>query len=201
MEIIEAIKKPFSDWGKLAIGSVLGLIPIANFAVMGYGLQNVKSPKKLPEFSWETFVMGLKCLGVGIVYSLLTFLVMLPFIFGAIGPIVNMIITQTLDVAALMSMFGVLAVGLLVGVLSLPANIGARLRLGRTESLSEALKVFEVLKYSYNWKFVKHVLLALLVGIPIAFVGGLIPVVGFAVANYVMMVFMWSYIGENAPKL
>ena len=199
MEISEAIKKPFSDWGKLAIGSLLRFIPIVNLTVTGYGLQNVNSPKKLPEFSFDSFVLGLKSLGVSIVYGLLTLLVMLPFVFGSAAPIMASIMAGTFDVAMIASLTGVALVAILVGILAIPLNVGAQLFLARTGSMSEALNIPAVLKYAYKWDFIKYMLIVLLVGLLIAIVGGLIPFIGWLVAGYVVPVFTWTYLGANAP--
>ena len=201
MEISKAIKKPFSDWGKFAIGSLLGLIPIVNFAVNGYGLQNVKEQKKLPDFSFQSWVLGLKCIGVGFVYGLLTLLILLPFMWGPISSLVSQYLSGTMPtVSTFMAIAGSVLFALIVGLLTVPAQFGARLKLARTGNFVDALNIPEVVKYSYKWSFIKYVLLAILVNIPIAIVASLIPWVGTAIGMFVMQVFTWTYIGANAPK-
>ncbi|HLC36661.1 MAG TPA: hypothetical protein VJK05_03590 [archaeon] len=41
-EYVEAIKKPFGDIKTLVIGTVIGIIPIVNFLLFGYGLMTMK---------------------------------------------------------------------------------------------------------------------------------------------------------------
>ncbi|MBR9680290.1 MAG: DUF4013 domain-containing protein [Candidatus Altiarchaeota archaeon] len=200
MEISDAIKKPFSDLGKLAIGSFLRLIPIVNLTVTGYGLQNAKSTKKLPEFSFDSFILGLKSLGVSIVYGLLTMLVMLPFAFGSLAPIMSSMMAGTFDVSMLMPLISVALIAIFVGILAIPLNVGAQLVLARTESMSEALNIPVVLKYAYKWDFIKYMLVILLVGLLVAIPISLVPFVGVLVAGYVVPVFTWTYLGANAPK-
>ncbi|MBR9682016.1 MAG: DUF4013 domain-containing protein [Candidatus Altiarchaeota archaeon] len=200
MELSDAIKKPFSDWSKLAVGSLLGLIPIVNFTVIGYGLQNAKTPNKLPEFSMDSFVLGLKSVGVCMVYGLLTLLVMLPFTFGALGSLVNPLMTGTFDPVMLMPLIGVALIAVFIGLLSIPMNMAAMLVLGRTESMQAALDIPAILRYAYRWAFIKYTLVALLLGCLIAVVGTLIPFVGWLITGYVGAVFTWTYLGANAPK-
>ncbi len=201
MEISEAVKKPFSDWSKFAIGSLLGLIPVVNFAVNGFGLQNVKESKKLPEFSFNSWVLGLKCVGVSVVYGLLTLLILLPFISGPIIYIAGQIASGNMPTAStFISVAGSAVFALLVTIATIPAQFGARLKLARTENFVDALNIPEVIKYSYRWSFIKHVLLAMLIDLPIAVVSGFVPIVGTAVGMYVMAVFTWTYVGANAPK-
>lgn len=79
-EYNEAIKRPFTDWLKFAIGALLYMIPIVNvvthFFGTGYMLKCVRSATrknyKLPEWeNWsQLFVQGLFSLIIGIIYIL-----------------------------------------------------------------------------------------------------------------------------------
>ncbi|MBI4438883.1 DUF4013 domain-containing protein [Candidatus Woesearchaeota archaeon] len=75
-----AIARPFTDVTKLAIGTVLGAIPVVNFLgtffVAGYGLKSaetaMKGDYKLPEWNeWgRLFIRGLTAVVISLIYFL-----------------------------------------------------------------------------------------------------------------------------------
>ncbi|HDR53407.1 MAG TPA: DUF4013 domain-containing protein [archaeon] len=206
MKIVDALRKPFTDWGKLAIGSLLGLVPVANLAVMGYGLQNAKlavgkHAEDLPSFSFESWILGLKCAVVGGVYGFFNLLVLLPFIGTSLmtrlalytpgdpmWPMVATIVTSSLVIIP-------------ITLLMVPVHLAARLRLAQTESLAVAFRFREVFRLAYNSSFIRNFLVAGLLNLAIAIVMSFIPVVGWAVAGYVTMVCFWTYVGANTPAV
>lgn len=71
MEVIDILKRPFEDVGKLIVGSVLGVIPIVNITLAGYGLDIYKDTSKLPDFEFRQFILGLKITLIGFIYGLI----------------------------------------------------------------------------------------------------------------------------------
>ena len=91
IDYVEALKRPFKDTKSLAIGSILGIIPLVNFTVIGYTLTSTGLAKghpekeNLPEWSdyIELFMKGLKSVLVGIIMFLPAALV----IFATVGSV------------------------------------------------------------------------------------------------------------------
>lgn len=85
IDYVAAIKRPFMDTKKLAIGTILGSIPVVNFAVIGYtmsstGLTEEKvSRDSLPEWGnfLDLFKKGILAILIGITLSLPAALVLL----------------------------------------------------------------------------------------------------------------------------
>jgi len=92
IDFVEALRRPFSDAKKLLIGTILGIIPIVNFTVIGYTLTSTGLTKEevgresLPE--WENYVdlfmKGLKAVILGIILFLPAALVLL----GTLGTVI-----------------------------------------------------------------------------------------------------------------
>lgn len=101
IDFVEALKRPFSDTKKLLIGTILGIIPIVNFTVIGYTLTSTGFTKEevnkesLPE--WENYVdLFMKGL-VSVIIGIILFLPAALVLFGTLGtviiaPAVNMIL-------------------------------------------------------------------------------------------------------------
>ncbi|MFH1623160.1 MAG: DUF4013 domain-containing protein [Candidatus Aenigmatarchaeota archaeon] len=78
MKYEEALKKPFTDFKKLAIGIVLSIVPIVNFtivqgfAIESSGVGKAKPSKNMPEWKdWSyLFVKGIGATLVKLIYAL-----------------------------------------------------------------------------------------------------------------------------------
>lgn len=85
VDYLEAIKRPFGDFGKLLIGILLGILPIINLFVTGYALTAAKSVFKkkydLPEWkNWgDFFIRGLFSAVISIIYFLPAVILLLIF--------------------------------------------------------------------------------------------------------------------------
>lgn len=73
----EALKKPFSDIGKLVLGIILSVVPIVNWIAQGYVIENSglgknKPSKKMPEWNnlGDYFIKGLLSYIVIFIYAL-----------------------------------------------------------------------------------------------------------------------------------
>ncbi len=177
MEIGDVLKKPFEDLGKLVVGSVLSLIPIVSFVLMGYGLEIAKKPKKLPGFSFEQWVLGLKAVLVAIVY----FLVPIAVLSMGLSPL----------------KFEFIAAGSLLFLLAAPVFTRAVLELGKKGNLSDGFKFGEMLSKAYSGPFISVWVVAALLVFGVSLVLSLIPVVGWFLSGYVPTVVFWAYIGSN----
>jgi hypothetical protein len=92
IDYVEALKRPFQDTKSLIIGTLLGIIPLVNFTVIGYTLTSTGLSKDhqdkdtLPEWSdyVELFMKGLKSVLIGISLFLPAALV----IFATVGSVI-----------------------------------------------------------------------------------------------------------------
>jgi len=92
IDYVEALKRPFQDTKSLIIGTLLGIIPLVNFTVIGYTLTSTGLSKDhqnkdtLPEWSdyVELFMKGLKSVLIGITLFLPAALV----IFATVGSVI-----------------------------------------------------------------------------------------------------------------
>lgn len=92
VDLVKALKRPFSDINKFLIGTLLGIIPIVNFTVIGYTLVSTGFTEEkverdsLPEWKnyGDLFVKGLVSVVIGIILFLPAALIIL----GTFGTVI-----------------------------------------------------------------------------------------------------------------
>ncbi len=179
MDIQELLKKPFADVKKLVIGSLIGLVPVLDFVLLGYGFDNYREPKKLPEFRLgDQFILGLKFVLVALIYLIPAMVLMAAGFMMALIPFVGML-----------GMLLVLAV-----VLPL---IRALVEVGNTGSIGAAFSG-KVFSEAFTQKFAFAAIGAILLSFAVSFVLNLIPVLGTVIATYASTVVFWTYLGSQA---
>ncbi|HLE07005.1 MAG TPA: DUF4013 domain-containing protein [archaeon] len=100
MTIEEAIKRPFQNIEKLAIGTIISAVPLVNLIAVGYFLEcfrrTLRKDNSLPEWAdWSKIILdGLKAAVVQIVYAiplmilfLIIFAIFAGFVLTVFGPI------------------------------------------------------------------------------------------------------------------
>jgi len=177
MEIVEILKKPFTDIGKLVVGTVLGVIPIVHFVVLGFGIDNFKKPKEIPNFSVDQFILGVKAFLLGVLYSLV------PFTLAVIG--------LYLDYTALM------AFGLVLALSLLPAITRAILEMSKKNSFKDGLNFNKIFSETYTKKFLVPWLISTLLSVVVGSLLELVPEVGWMVSTYVSTVIFWTCLGAR----
>ena len=78
IDFVKALKRPFSDTRKFLIGSILGIVPVVNFTVIGYTLNSTGLTKEdvgrdgLPEWDnyGDLFKKGLVAAIIGVILFL-----------------------------------------------------------------------------------------------------------------------------------
>ncbi|MFQ6000835.1 MAG: DUF4013 domain-containing protein [Anaerolineae bacterium] len=129
MEMGKAFTYIFDDesWiTKILIGGILGIIPIVNFAVLGYVVETIRNvaqgmERPLPEWSefGEKFVKGLVVLIIGFIYTIPIWLIMGCFwaaalaVGGGEGTQENIVTLLSTGVGCISGLYG-----LIIGVLS-----------------------------------------------------------------------------------
>ncbi len=96
---VEALKRPFMNTKKFVIGSVLGMIPLVNLAVVGYTMESTGLTEEevkrnnLPE--WKNYVDLFK---KGLVAALIGGLLLLPAIAVLLGTVGTVVMSPALSV-------------------------------------------------------------------------------------------------------
>jgi len=176
----EAIKRPFSDWKKLAIGAVMYMIPIVNiitqFFGMGYvltcGATAIKKQKKLPEWKdWGgLFIKGLLAAIIGIIYLIPAIII------GVIA--VGATVLTGFTAEAMPAMLGSLGAGmvvtLLVGLLTVYIVPVAILMYASEGKFGSAFRLGDVFKKAFTGKYFAAWILAVVSSVVLHVVGLLI---------------------------
>ncbi len=193
MDIGEALAKPLKDIQKLVIGTVVAIIPIVNLIIGGYGLENARKPKELPEFDWvNNWVHGLLAAVIYFVYMLIPMIL----VYIILRARMFEIMTKGLSAAKGLLGYGIIAlIILLIG-----AIVATRALLEYAKSnynFSAAFNFSKVLSEAFKGAFVTKVIIGAIISIIIAAILGLIPIIGTAIAAYYNTVFFWSYVAEE----
>lgn len=190
MTLEDAIKRPFQNSQKLAIGTIISAIPLVNLIAVGYFLEcfrrSMKKDNSLPEWGdWGKIILdGLKASVVQIVYAV-PLMALLLIIFG--GVILGVLASAAPDIAAgnlaaamtkvmgaLTANIGTLLLGILIffiaaviiGLLSTAAVV----RFAETENFNSAFALSEVKSIGLTSRFLISVILGSIVATALAFV-------------------------------
>ena len=177
MEIGEILKKPFTDTGKFVVGVVLSMIPIANFTLLGFGVENFKDPKKLPEFSFDQFVFGIKAVLLGLAYALI------PIAIAVLGVYTDYLILVTLSA--------------LVALALMPVITYAILLMGKEGAIRNGLRLGPIVEKTYGKEFITAWVISALLSFGVNLVLGLIPILGWLISSYVSAVVFWTSLGSR----
>jgi hypothetical protein len=222
-----AIKKPFTDLGKLAIGIVIGVIPIINWIARGFtlecsGVGKYKYSKGMPEWKdiWYYFVKGLASYIIAFVYALPAIIVFSLTAVYAIGSYValgglmpgwnnaipdqlfrNWVMqnwTQFAPVLAAMAPLVILgAVLLFLGLYAYPIGV---LNYLKTKSFGKAFDMKVVKATAMNKKYFLAWVASGVIAIAVNAVGSLIPIIGTSVAFFISGVIAWDLFGQAFAK-
>ncbi|MFA5763792.1 MAG: DUF4013 domain-containing protein [archaeon] len=208
VDIMAAIKKPFSDKKTMGIGLVLSAIPVVNLLVEGYALkiaqETIKGKNSLIPFAIgdivEYILNFIKAIVIGIVYMIVPLIVMGIGIGSAAAGILSNasalsnpdvaleLVMQNLAVGGPIILIGALLA--LIAALILPMAMMKWLKAGKVMA---AFAVVDVIKNALTADYIIAIVVAVIysmiltivLGI-IAAVLGLIPVIGFVLVMLVM---------------
>ena len=199
-EYVEAIKKPFGDIKTLVIGTVIGIIPIVNFLLFGYGLMTMKKvlsgKKELVEWRFgslvEMIVLLVKGFVVSIVYGIPSAIVLvlgLGSIFSSFvsaaqqGGDLNLVIMQALFSGAIYLILWFIL--LLLAAFLLPMALANWLK---EDSLMAAFSFGTVFKKAFRLNYIIAFIVVILYSIvwcAIMFLTAVIPFLIFIVLGLV----------------
>ena len=200
VDYVKAIKRPFSDLGKLLIGILLHFIPIVNFINLGYGLECSKSAMekkfKLPEWKsfWKLFVRGLISLLIMIIYLLPGLLF---FMWGLVN--VGLAILLGLsknDFVALTTLINtggpLIIVGLLLCVIAGYILPIALVNYAIKYNFNDGFELKKIFKKIFTGKYFLVWLVALVFSLILSMTIGLIPFVGYAISGFISLVIAYT---------
>ncbi len=194
---------------KVVIGTLVSLVPILNFAAIGYTMdvvRNVYGGREVPLPEWDRFgdkfVRGLIAVVIQFLWALPLFVLLCPFYAVLFATLPASPEAQDPNVATVL---GIACLGLLMGIISLlltPFIMVAQVRYAVTNSFGEALPVpvwQELRRNIRPWLlimlffFVVGIVMALIVGVVIVCTFGLGGVLVIPFAFYMQLVAAYLY--------
>jgi len=228
MNYEDAIKKPFTDLGKLVIGIIVSLIPIVNLVARGFALEcsgvgKNRSSKTMPEWKgiWEYFVKGLVSAVIAFFYMLpaiLVFTAMLIYALGSMAALGMMMpnlgmsavsgqylsgwIAQNFAqmMPALMAMVPLLLLGIVLLLVGVYAYPIGVLNYLSTKSFAKAFDMKIVKVNLLNGNYFMAWQISGLVAVGVSIVLSFIPVLGSAAASFISGVITWDLYGQAFRK-
>ena len=232
MKYDEALKKPFTDLEKLAMGIILSLIPIVNFTIVqGFamessGLGKAKASKKMPEWGdWAyLFMKGLGATIVKFVYALPALVLLGAGVGIAVGRILSMMApmlsTQTIEqmmaskiamneqimqvlqqnwyliAPAMFTAAPFMVFGLLFALLAAFLSPMAVLNYLSKRNFAAAFDFGVVTKKAFTTKYALAWITTLIVGLVLAALLANVPMIGAAVAVFLLSVISYTLYGQ-----
>ncbi len=182
MDIMNAIKKPFTDWKKFLIGFLLGIIPIVNFIVVGYGLEIIRNVlnnnKKLPEWKnyGDKFVQGLLAMIIGVLYAIPLGIIAAIFL-GVPVMLQMMTIASTgmMDLSIFSGLGVVLVVVAILAIITIITQRAAIVRYAEKKKFSSAFDFSVVFRKAFSGKFILAVIVSALYAIVLGLITAVVP--------------------------
>jgi hypothetical protein len=208
VDIMAAIKKPFSDKKTMGIGLIIGAIPIVNLLIQGYALktaqETIKGNNSLIPFATgdivEYILNFVKAFVIGIVYMIVPLIIMgIGIGSAAAGILANAsalsdpntaveILMQNLAVGGPIILIGILLA--LIAALILPM---AMMKWLKTGNVMAAFSVMSVIKNALTANYIIALIVAAIysmilstIVLIIATILGMIPVIGFVLVMLIM---------------
>ena len=182
MDIMNAIKKPFTDGKKFLIGFLLGIIPIVNFIVVGYGLEVIRNTlgnsKKLPEWKnyGDKFVQGLLAAIIGALYAVPFGIVAAIFLgVPVMLQIISVAQTGMMDLSIFSGMGVILVLLAVIAVITVLLQRAAVVRYAEKKKFSSAFDFSVVFKKAFSGKFISAVIVSTIYGLVLGIVSLVFP--------------------------
>ncbi|MBN1156672.1 DUF4013 domain-containing protein [Candidatus Woesearchaeota archaeon] len=201
-----AIKRPFSDFGKLAIGTLIGLVPIVNLLLSGYLLEcarsSAKKDLKLPQWTnWgELFVHGLVVAAISLIYMIPVIVLLLIFGVRALMTLVSFARGGNF-LSNLGGLGGTLILMTVLAIVIGYVLMSAILSYSENFVFSDAFDFSKVLSKAFKGDYALIWLITVVGGGILASILSFIPALGAAFAGFVTGVFSYTAFGEIYSKL
>jgi len=203
VDYVEAIKRPFTDIGKLVLGIILSIIPVVNFIFSGYILNVAKSAMnrdmKLPEFKdfGKLFIDGVLAGVIGLVYMLPVLILFGIFMVIGAFSFESLLTGGTFGMLGALAGMGIYIVILaIVGIIFMLLASSAVLKYADTREFGSAFEFGAVSKKAFTGSFLLNWVLTMVIGGVIGFLIGLIPFVGSFLSIYIIGVFSYTALAQ-----
>ena len=208
VDIMNAIKKPFSDMKTMGIGLIIGAIPVVNILVQGYALKVAKETiggnKSSIPFAVgdlvEYILNIIKSMVIGIVYMIIPLIVLgiglvstLTALLSNANALSDPNVTASLLMTNLSAGAPILIIGGLLALIAALILPMAMMKWLKADSIKAAFGVVDVIKNALSVNYliaivvsvVYSMILVIVLGI-VAGLLGLVPAVGFILVMLVM---------------
>ena len=209
MSFSDAFKRPFQDFKTLIIGIVIMLIPIVNFIGIGYLLKcassGIRRDYRMPKWEgWlDLFVKGIVATVISIIYMIPAIVIILLVGMSAWSNLSGMMGTG-LNMAAVMSLLGTAAPGLLVGLIvcliGLFIGSAAIVRYVEKGTFAAAFELGAIVKKAFTGTFFAAWFVGGIYWIILTAILGMIPWIGSAIATFIGGVTWITLIAEAYGK-
>lgn len=206
MDLVNVIKRPFSDIKKFLIGVILSVLPIVNFLPVGYSLEcaklSMQKDKSLPEWTnWgRLFLRGLSVLLIGIIW-------MIPAIILGIIAFVMFgqdILSLSTGYAATSGLWIILSAVLFVAMITIYVMPSAVLGYVAYDNIKESFNFSEVLRKAFTKRYFKAWIIATIITFVLSIIGGAIPLLNVVLspaASFAGTIITMTLLGEVYPEL
>lgn len=207
----EAIKRPFTDFGKLVIGVLLYILPIVNLFVVGYSLECAKSASKkkyeLPAWTGfgNLFVQGLLACVISCLYALPGLILLVvgalavvkTLLFSSQGSVTGMLAPGISQVISAIATGGpILLIAVLLLLISVYISPIAVIGYAINNKFAKAFDIGSVFRKAFTGKYFVSWLVVLVYAFIVAGVLSLIPLVGSILAGFIVAVTGYTIFGE-----
>ena len=208
VEYLRAIKRPFTDLGKLIIGIILTTIPIANFAVVGYWLECAKTSMKinykLPDWKmsyfWEGIMIALIAFGYLTAIFIILGIILRESFWVAIKNFEGISITTLKNLSLANWSFSVIIMTLLFLLVYYIFTI-AILKYVTDKSFGSLFQFGDIFKKAFTVTYFKIWLIMTIYMVTLQIIFDYVPYIGTSIATFIGQVSFFTAIGKIYPKL
>lgn len=198
-----AIKRPFTDFGKLVIGILLSILPIINWFVSGYALECARSASKkkyeLPAWTnfGKLFVQGLLASVIGLIYALPAIILLL---IGAMGIVAGLFSATAGNMESILPMLltagPIVLIAMVLLVLTAYITPVATINYAMHNKFAKGFDIKVIFKKAFTVTYLVGWLVAMVYMFVLYGVLSIIPGVGTLLVSFIAAVTSYTIFGE-----
>ncbi|MBS3168031.1 DUF4013 domain-containing protein [Candidatus Woesearchaeota archaeon] len=204
MDIVESIKRPFSDIKKWIIGCLLMIIPIVNLFSLGYILESARlslgKKRDLPEWdNWgNLFIAGLLNTVIGFIYLLIPG-ILLVIALGTL--LLSMFSGEGFNFGALLAAGPLFILAFVLGLFAIYILPSAILNWVKEDRFGAAFSFGTILKKAFTGKYFVAWIVGAIINVVVVSILSFIPFVGGAIGSFTGMIISYTLLGEAVAEL
>ena len=206
IDYVEAIKRPFSDFQKYAIGVLLYILPIISLLSLGYIIESAKlsirRKNELPEWKdfGRLFITGLLTFIISFVYFIPLFIILLVGL-GAKSFFQNFAYLATtqdmLDIKTVFSTLGPLVFLLVfLAILAVYLFPAAVLIFADTKKFGHAFNLGRVFEVAFSREYPGPWIIGIFIMVVLGAILGSIPYIGPAISSFTGGMIFYTILGQ-----